>query len=129
MATDYWDYWNDATGYTGTATSGTLTTGTATTGTYTTWYDATSSTPIVRKMLVRIPESWGKSKIAAYTKLINDDTNTGWTVEMIITGDIKITDHSIEVREMKEFVMLLKQRASQTDRHTIDDFFKDETWE
>ena len=60
---------------------------------------------------------------ANFTKLINDDTDTGFTVEMWISGDIKITDPSIERRSMADFMPLLLSRASAADQDTIRKFF------
>lgn len=127
MACGYWDeYTGSTTGDLGgswafdtSATSATVTT------TYITW--TTSSSPTTwspRRILVKIPASWDKQKIAAYARLVNRETNTGWKVEFVIEGDVAIVDPNIEIREMAEFVPLLKHCASEEDRRKIDEFFQ-----
>ena len=120
MATTYWDYWDDAptTSSSTTTTSGTYTTSGTTSATDVYWLYT------VRKYLVKAPESWMKSARADFTKLINDETKTGFKVEMWIDGIIEITDHSIDMRTMKEFVPLLKSYANLEDRAKIDAFFE-----
>lgn len=99
------------------------------TGTASTWgspntlYYYYTATVRVEKVLVRVPEHWGEPEIAGFTRLINDETKTGWTVEMVISGDIKITDPTVQIRDMAAFALLLKRYANQSDRETIDRFF------
>ena len=98
--------YSDWTGYSG-----------ATAATTTIWYQ-----PIVRRILVAAPKNWDKKRCLAFAKLINNKTNTGWNVEMIIKGEITITDPDIETRTMKEFLPLLKKRATKADINKIDKF-------
>ncbi len=117
MGCGYWDY-ND----TGTTTStwgDTDSTSTATPS----YLSIATPTMRVRRILVRIPDRWDKEKHAAFVKLVNRDTNTGWKVEMIITGDIAIVDPDIETREMDEFAILLKENADFSDKRKINAFF------
>ena len=118
MATTYWDY--NGTGSTTTRSDWIGSTANwTTTATDTAW----SAYRTVRTILVEAPKSWGEAIQAALTKLVNDETDTGWTITMWIRGDIKITDPNIERRSMKDFVPLLKHRASERDRSLIDKFF------
>ena len=128
MATGYWDY--DGTG----TTTGDLgdnwtvdsTQGTTTSGSYTWTNTATTSTRyIVRRVIVKHPEHWDKQKTADYVKLVNKETNTGWKIDMVFEGDVAIVDPDVEIREMDEFAILLKHRASQEDCEKIDKFFKE----
>lgn len=131
MAT-FWDYNSDTSawptgtstttgGYThshistGTSTSTTSTTSTANTITY--------YRQVIRKYLITAPVHWTKEVRANFTKLVNDDTETGFTIEMWIDGNIEITDPTIDQRSMEDFVPLLKSRASLKDRDLIDSFF------
>jgi hypothetical protein len=137
MAPNYWDYQTTSNTTTGTyytpkiwQSSGT----TSTTGgnwtnspTTSTWGNTDRvyyySVVRVEKCLVRPPEHWGEAEIAGFTRLINDETKTGWKIEMWINGDIKITDPTIQIRDMAGFLPLLKQYANRQDLATIDAFF------
>lgn len=79
---------------------------------------------VVKKVYVKSPEHWDRSIVRAYAKLVNEETSTGWKVTAIIDGDIEILDPYIDVRDMKDFIGLLKARASVEDRKKIDAFFK-----
>jgi len=110
------------------STSTTTTTGgntwldTCTTGTSTTnWYYSTVQ--VVKKYLVGCPENWGQDIIDAFCRLINDETATGFHINMIINGDIKIIDPNIEVRDMDSFRMLVRSYASGDDTKKINAFF------
>ena len=127
MAVTYWDYWGDSTGGTlGDAWFSTNTTTTSTGTSYigTTWASCTTTARRVRQVIVKTPKKWSKAIRAAYTRLVNDETDTGWKVTMWISGKIKITDPDVEVRSMKDFIPLLKSRASPEDRSLIDKFFE-----
>lgn len=75
------------------------------------------------RVLVTIPQHWSGADVREFVKLVNEDTHTGWTVSMLITGDVLICDPRIETRSMSEFVPLLKWRADVLDRGRIDGFF------
>lgn len=121
MAANYWDYDKYTTGWAdSTRTGTTLSEWSSTTAGWTT--ATTNYYQTVRKYLVSAPEHWDKEIRANFTKLINDDTNTGFMVTMWIDGDIEIIDPTIERREMKDFVLLLKSKASQTDKDIINSF-------
>ena len=122
------NYLNDSTSTTGTATSSYLDTG-GTTGTLSSqdymWINTTTTTTrTTRKLLVRMPKNWSKRDQDAFVNLVNKDTNTGWKVEMIISGDVELVDHSIEVVSMQSFVDILSARATESDRKTINNFFE-----
>lgn len=121
MATEYWNYWDSGTSGTTATSGGAWSTDPCTSGTTSgsTWWIR-----IVRKYLVVIPENWTEKIIADFTILLNDKTNTGFRVEMVIRGDIKITDHTIEVRTMENFIPLLRQYAGKKDLTKIKKFFK-----
>lgn len=129
MAWQYWDYgtasatsgiyynpsiYSDAISLTGESSS-------TTTFYYT---SSTASYTVAREMLVLCPDHWGEPEAAGFTRLLNDETHTGWTVKMVIRGDIKVADPNIEVRSMADFVPLLKRCASREDRELIDKFFE-----
>ena len=106
--------------YGSTTTTGADTWSTGWTGaSSTTWYYTTE----IRKYLVTCPENWGQSIIDAFCRLVNDDTDTGFSIDMIICGDIKITDPNIDVRDMESFRLLFKSHASVSDKEKIDAFF------
>ena len=114
MAYSYWD-----SGTTGSTTNDWTTSTGTTGGTY--FY----VTQIVRHLLVPRPEHWNDDDQEAFIRLVNIDTKTGWLVTMVIKGDVLITDPDVEVRQMKDFVPLLKQRANSMDQATINVFFED----
>jgi len=101
----------------------TSTTSTVTTNMY--WPVSADPAP-PKRMIVNHPGWWNSEKTAAYVKLVNKETNTGWNIEMVINGDVAIVDPDIEVREMDEFIPLLKKHASVGDRRKIDVFFSEE---
>ena len=131
----YWDYGSSSTSsgdfYNPTVFSQTATTmGTPTgsqyyyypsnaTGTSTTLYYSY----VVQRFLVDVPEHWGEPEIAGFTRLINDETKTGFKVEMVINGQVKITDPDVQHRDMGAFALLIKKYANAEDRATIDKFF------
>ncbi|MBU2249129.1 MAG: hypothetical protein KKD77_20450 [Gammaproteobacteria bacterium] len=78
-----------------------------------------------REILVESPEHWKDEDHKAYVDLVNNKTRTGWIVKFIIKGKVMITDPTIETRKMKDFIPLLKWRASGEDRQKIDEFFKE----
>lgn len=139
MAPYYWDYPTSGTGYwdnyTGTATN----TSTSGGGTYRRYHDTgtiTSSTStnstngwvyysvVVRKdYLIEHPAHWSDADAADFVALVNDKTRTGFTITMLIKGDIAITDPNVERRSMADFVPLLLRHASAEDQKVIRDFF------
>lgn len=134
MTIGYWDYWSSA-------TSTGSTTGTDAWGQGARYYFSNSGgmwrsgtqtatttsdfwcRPVIRKYLVRVPDHWGDAALADFVHLINDETNTGFTVEMVIQGDIRITDPTIDIRTMEEMGPLFKRYASGADRDLIAAFF------
>ena len=129
MAISYWDepttattgsYWSnvDATDTTGT------TTGTTTT-VYCDWYTVRPTQYKPRKLLVNTPAHWTQQNSDDFIRLVNTETDTGWKVTMRINGDIEIIDPDIEIREMEDFVPLLKTNANSQDKRIIDHFFNE----
>lgn len=86
-----------------------------------TWYRIRKA----RTILVKSPQAWDKAKTAAFVQLVNKETNTGWKVDMVIEGEVAITDPNIEIREMDEFVPLLKENAGNEDIERINRFFNE----
>ena len=138
MATNYWDYGFDTTDWTGSTAGGY--TG-STTGDYTVLADttitSTASTTgdwhwipvgttateyIPRRIVVKAPSWWDVIARANFTKMINEETQTGWKLLMWINGDIDIVDPTVEVRTLRDFIPLLKLRASEEDKDLIDLF-------
>lgn len=78
--------------------------------------------PPPRRILVKTPKKWGKKACMEWADLINHKTRTGWVVEMILTGEVIVTDPNIEVRDFYDFLELLKWRASEQDKKKIDAF-------
>lgn len=75
-----------------------------------------------RKLLIPIPEKWTEEQSSAFVRLVNVETHTGWTVELVIKGDIVITDPDIEKRSMVDFIPLLKSKATYSDKEKINNF-------
>lgn len=130
MAIEYFDYGDTSSSssdnYSIDSTAATATTTSNTWGG--SWYRIDASSwfpPPPRRILVKHPMSWSREDSEAYVRLVNCETNTGWRVEMLISGDIVITDPDIDVRTMKEFEPLLTFRASNEDRQKIAAFFAD----
>jgi hypothetical protein len=111
-------YWNSDTSTTAGSSAHNYYSSTSTTGSTFTW-----SYP-VRRILIPEPDTWDDDDTMGFVELINEKTNTGWMVTMLIKGDVLITDPNIETREMKDFIPLLKFRANSGDKKTINDFFE-----
>jgi len=79
----------------------------------------------VREILVEHPDDWSDEDHEAYVDLVNNQTNTGWKVTMLIKGEVKIYDENIERMPMLEFLPILKQKASKGDIGKIDTFFSE----
>ena len=116
MATDYWNGTADTAGTTD----------------HTSWTivnccdNCTATVRVCRReILVEHPEKWSEEDHKDYINLVNSETKTGWRGKMLIRGDIKIIDPNIEVRSMRDFIPLLKDRASAEDKQKIDDFFQE----
>lgn len=113
MTWNYWDYHSTAT----------------TTATGTTWGSPWTSASTAtyyfsyRQILVETPEHWTDEDVEAFVRLINIDTKTGFTVTMVIKGDILITDPNVETRSMKNFAPLLRSCATKGDLGKINEFF------
>jgi len=117
MALDYWDCDTTSPTWGGSGS----TTGTETAD----YYYVSAPVEWVKKIIVKTPKHWDKIKHAAWVKLVNQDTTTGWKVDMIIHGNILITDPSIEIREMNAFTVLMKETAGDLDKEKINEFFSD----
>lgn len=79
---------------------------------------------IIRQYLVKAPEHWSKTDVADYVFLVNDATQTGFKVTMVINdGDIDITDPNVEKRDMADFVPLMLSKANPEDQEKIRAFF------
>lgn len=128
----YWDYSTTSTTTTQTAswwdsqlrpsaTTYTTTSTSTTTTSASTWTCVYYVQP--RAYLVEPPDHWDEATLASFVRLVNDETKTGFTVTMVIKGEILITDPDVELRAMADFVPLLKRRANATDRAKIDAFF------
>ncbi len=79
---------------------------------------------VTKRVYAKAPAHWNRSILRAFAKLINEETNTGWKVEALISGDIEIYDPYADIRDMKDCVGLLKARASIEDCKKINAFFK-----
>lgn len=81
--------------------------------------------PRSREIVVEHPSDWKNEQHEAFIKLVNEEAqSSGWRVTMLFRGgDLALVDPNIEVRKMKDFVPLLKDRASTVDRGRIDAFF------
>lgn len=129
MAVRYWDYWKSSTSTSSTSgywdawgsgtTSSNSTFSTYTSGVTTaTWIRFTP-----REYVVTMPDHWDEAVTATFVRLINDETNTGFTVKMVMQGDVLITDPSIEKRSMEDFAPLLLRKAMGKDHERIQAFF------
>lgn len=116
----YWDYWNS----TSTTTTSTGSyhyynnwTGTATTGT--TYWVPVQAPP--QDYLITGFDDWSEAARATLTRLINDETNTGFKIRMWISGDVAITDPDIQIRDLDWFLLKLRQVATASDYQKIMD--------
>jgi len=90
------------------------------------WSTSTNYYPIIttRKILVTHPETWTNEQSLKFVELINVNTKTGFTVILLIKGDVLITDPDVEKRDMIDFIPLLRKKASATDLNLINEFFE-----
>lgn len=119
---DWVRYWDGGTSSTSTATDWVTEaeyTGTGTTASDWTYYPR----QVLKRIIVKPPKHWSKKINDFFVNLVNDKTNTGWKVTALLR-EIEIVDPMIDVREMRDFIGLLKARASTHDRGVIDAFFK-----
>lgn len=77
---------------------------------------------VIKRVITKPPKHWTKKIIDLYVSLVNDETNTGWKVTALLR-EIEIVDPMIDVREMRDFLGLLKATASAEDCKRIDAFF------
>jgi len=80
--------------------------------------------PPPRRILVRLPGKWSKRVKLAWVKLINDDTETGWKVTMLIEGVVTVIDPNIEQRDVASMTELLKWNATEKDKKKLDAFIR-----
>lgn len=127
MSVKYWDYTDDISGYWHDSGNTTISSGDYWPDRIY-WTNTTSSSAdmVLRviRILVKNPKHWTKQDAADFVYLINKGTNTGFKVEMVIDGNIEITDPSIEKRSMKNFLPLLLSVANAKDAEIIRDFFE-----
>lgn len=120
--TEYWnfnDFLNDSSG-----TSTSCNTASSTdSSNYIRWTYSTA--PSIKRILVQAPEDWEEKDCKAFSNLLNNQTDTGWSVELFIKGEVKIADPNIETRTMKQFIPLLMNDAGRADKETINDFFEE----
>ena len=60
-------------------------------------------------------DGWSDQACATLTRLINDETRTGFKIEMWINGDVRVTDPTVNIRDLDWFLMRLRQVASASD--------------
>ena len=82
------------------------------------------SLPRPRRMLVHVPSHWARETVLAFVRLLNKETNTGWTINMVIWNDPEITicDPDIEVREFSDWLSLVAFRANPEDAARLRSF-------
>ena len=124
MAPTYWNY-NDSspTRWQTTSTNATTNFDNSLTGcgwSTSTYYPIT----VTRKILVANPETWTHEQSLKFVELLNVKTKTGFTVILLIKGDVLITDPDVEKRDMIDFIPLLRKKASATDLNLINEFFE-----
>lgn len=86
-------------------------------------YNYYRAMPVIRYYLIEEPEHWDEAIAASFTRLLNDETDTGFTVLMRIKGDIQVADPNIEHRTMANFLPLLRRYARGPDLEKINAFF------
>lgn len=125
-----YDYYQWPTGNSDTSSSTNTWAGNATASTPWIYGDSNTSctsTPwiirLYRRFLTPCPKGWTHDDEIAFTHLLNRETKTGFRVEMLISGDVLITDPDVEVREMRALVPLIKSHASEADCAKIEAFF------
>lgn len=79
--------------------------------------------PPPRRFVVRLPR-WSRGRITAWVKLINEETATGWKVDMVMFGEIIVCDPSIECIKLEQFLPMLMERATAADKKKIKKFVK-----
>lgn len=77
----------------------------------------------VRKILVTCPDHWTRDVALAFAHFVNCKIRSRFHVEMVIDGNVAITDPDIEVRTMANFVPLLKKHTEPEDHEKVDGFF------
>jgi hypothetical protein len=123
MSVRYWDYFNDTSStttnnyYNTWSTSSTSTWCTGTTAYYTTSY----YTPPPQRYIISGFDGWSDAARAVLTRLINDETNTGFKVTLWIKGDVEITDPGVMHRDLDWFLLRLRQVATAADYQKIAD--------
>jgi hypothetical protein len=126
MATnDYWDY-NGTSASTWRTTSTNASTNYDTSLTGCGWSSSSLyyPIPVTRKILVENPKSWTKEQGLKFVELLNVKTKTGFTVILLIEGNVLITDPDVEKRTMLDFIPLLRKRANDGDLQLINEFFE-----
>ena len=83
----------------------------------------------VRRIIVENPECWDEGVLLLFTDLVNNKTDTGWTIIMVIKGEIVYLEPDVETRTMERFIPLLKKRATRRDARAIDVFLNDHPFE
>jgi hypothetical protein len=73
-------------------------------------------------MIVTVPDWWGEDEKAALTRLVNDETNCGWKLQMWMRGSTDVVDPRVGHCSLADFIPMLKKRASEADRAKIDAF-------
>lgn len=79
---------------------------------------------VQKSVWVNAPAHWKKKVLDAYVRLVNDETHTGWKVTALVNGSVEVCDPYADIRNMQDFVPLLKARANSNDCKKIDSLFK-----
>ena len=117
MAVNCWDY--GTTNGTDTTWSHSWTTTTASTstgGTYTDW------TFPPRRYVVTGLKKWARSHKAALIRLINQETGTGWSIEIWMDGDVDVCNPDIEIIKARQWWQKVKMAASHKDKQLMQEF-------
>ena len=128
MAANYWDYIHDSTtgdDWISYDTASDATGATPHDAGIRWWYESTTTgTQYFRRYIVTGFKNWLKRHRADLTKLINDETDTGWTIEMWMDGDIDVCDPSIEIIKARAWWHKVRARANSRDLAKLDDFYE-----
>jgi hypothetical protein len=117
MAVRYWDYYRHCTGGTSTTSTMPTWTGTATTASSTAIYPQYIT--VVKNYVITGADGWLDEARANLTRVINDETNTGFKITMWMNGDVDIVDPAVTVQDLDWFLFKLRQVSCPTDFEKI----------
>ncbi len=74
---------------------------------------------VYRRFAVPRPEGWTFAEEVEFARVINEETDGSWLVEMIVDGNVLITDPRIEKRELCDLLPLMYRTMTKADAAKI----------